>query len=77
MPHKVMVPSASGVLPSVPDTIHELSTAVTKAAKTYVFPMALTLIVVLFLLVQSRLDRRDPKLSMAPVDSKLDEMDFE
>jgi hypothetical protein len=35
-------------------------------ATTFGFPLALALLVLLFLLVQSRLDDRDPKLRTAP-----------
>ena len=31
------------------------------------FPIALLLLVALFLAVQNRIDRRDPKLALAPV----------
>jgi hypothetical protein len=33
----------------------------------FAFPVALVLIVGAFLLVQDRLDRRDPRLALAPV----------
>ena len=35
-------------------------------AQTFTFPLALAAIVLLFLLIQSRLDERDPKLRYAP-----------
>jgi len=35
-------------------------------AQTFTFPLALAAIVLLFLLIQSRLDGRDPKLRYAP-----------
>jgi hypothetical protein len=40
--------------------------AVASVAATFSFPLALALLVVLFLLVQPRLDDRDPKLRRAP-----------
>jgi hypothetical protein len=40
--------------------------AVAGVAQTFSFPLALALVVVLFLLVQPRLDDRDPKLRTAP-----------
>ena len=40
--------------------------AVASVAATFSFPMALALLVVLFLVVQPRLDDRDPKLRTAP-----------
>lgn len=38
------------------------------AAKKFAFPLLMTLAVGAFLLVQSRVDRRDPKLALAPID---------
>jgi hypothetical protein len=40
---------------------------IASAARQVAFPFALTLIVVTFLLIQNRLDRRDPKLAFAPI----------
>jgi hypothetical protein len=40
--------------------------AVEAVAKTFSFPLALAVVVVLFLLLQKRLDDRDPKLRYAP-----------
>ncbi|OGO58557.1 MAG: hypothetical protein A2V85_09980 [Chloroflexi bacterium RBG_16_72_14] len=40
--------------------------AAAAVATTFGFPLALALLVLLFLLVQSRLDDRDPKLRSAP-----------
>jgi hypothetical protein len=34
-----------------------------------VFPLALALLVAAFLLVQNRVDRKDPKLALAPISS--------
>ena len=39
----------------------------TQAAKALAFPVALTLIVLLFVAVQNRIDRKDPKLALAPI----------
>jgi uncharacterized membrane protein YtjA (UPF0391 family) len=41
--------------------------AAAEAAKQVAFPLALALVVVAFLMVQNRLDRRDPKLASAPI----------
>jgi hypothetical protein len=38
-----------------------------EAAKRLAFPLALALIVLLFVAVQNRIDRKDPKLALAPV----------
>ena len=40
--------------------------AVASVAATFSFPLALALLVVLFLVVQPRLDDHDPKLRTAP-----------
>ena len=41
--------------------------AVSAVAQTFGFPLALMLAVLIFLLIQSRLDERDPKLRRAPL----------
>jgi hypothetical protein len=41
--------------------------AVTAVAQTFGFPLALMLAVLIFLLIQGRLDERDPKLRRAPL----------
>jgi hypothetical protein len=38
-----------------------------EAAKELAFPLALALIVLLFVAIQNRIDRKDPKLALAPV----------
>ncbi len=38
-----------------------------QAAEALAFPLALALIVLLFVAVQNRIDRRDPKLALAPI----------
>jgi hypothetical protein len=52
---------AAGVGPTVQPA------AVAAVATTFGFPLALMLAVVLFLVIQSRLDGRDPKLRAAPL----------
>ena len=39
----------------------------TQAAKALAFPVALAVIVLLFVAVQNRVDRKDPKLALAPI----------
>jgi hypothetical protein len=39
----------------------------TQAAKALAFPVALALIVLLFVAVQNRIDRKDPKLALSPI----------
>jgi predicted phage tail protein len=60
--------------PPVPQTnsaigklIHALGTVASKAAKGAAFPGALAIVVFLFLTLQDRFDRSDPKLALAPV----------
>lgn len=41
--------------------------AASAVAQTFGFPLALMLAVLIFLLIQSRMDERDPKLRRAPL----------
>lgn len=41
--------------------------AATAVAQTFGFPLALMLAVLLFLMIQGRMDERDPKLRRAPL----------
>lgn len=43
--------------------------AATAVAQTFGFPLALMLAVLVFLLIQQRMDERDPKLRRAPLTS--------
>jgi hypothetical protein len=54
----------------------ELSKAAVKTANRFSFPLSLAFLVIAFLAVQGRIDRRDPKLRLAPVDSKHDLLPF-
>jgi hypothetical protein len=45
----------------------QVGDVIADAARQVAFPLALTLMVVAFLLIQNRLDRGDPKLAMAPI----------
>jgi hypothetical protein len=56
--------------------LSELSKAAVKTANRFSFPLSLALLVVAFLAIQGRIDRRDPKLRLAPVDSKHDLVSF-
>jgi len=38
-----------------------------QAAEALAFPLALAVIVLLFVAVQNRIDRKDPKLALAPI----------
>jgi uncharacterized membrane protein YtjA (UPF0391 family) len=50
-----------------PSLFGRIGGAAAEAAKQVAFPLALALVVVAFLMVQNRLDRRDPKLASAPI----------
>jgi hypothetical protein len=75
----VASPSAPGVSlvdrpagePITPRRSHQhggsLARVMTEAARQLAFPLALLLVVASFLVVQDRLDRRDPKLALAPM----------
>ena len=49
-----------------------LATLATQTVKAFAFPLLLAVLVGLYCLVQHWLDRKDPKLSMAPVHAKHD-----
>jgi len=51
----------------IPDVREAMGLVFDNAVKALAFPLALALAVAAFLLVQSRLDRREPKLALAPV----------
>jgi hypothetical protein len=59
-------PAPSGLV-SPPSVVDRIGKGAVAAAKQLGFPLVLTLIVIAFLLIQDRLDRRDPKLALAPV----------
>jgi hypothetical protein len=48
----------------------------TDAARRFAFPIGVSALAGIFLLVQGRLDRRDPKLTAAPIDSRDDVATF-
>lgn len=50
--------------------------AAVEAAKRFAFPLALTILVVAFLLIQNKIDSKDPKLAMASVDLEEDLLSF-
>ncbi|MDQ3951967.1 MAG: hypothetical protein M3279_03220, partial [Actinomycetota bacterium] len=58
-------------------TISKLARTAGEAVKTFAFPLSLTILVLVFLLIQGEIDRRDPKLAFAPVDSSKDMVYFE
>jgi hypothetical protein len=54
-----------------------LGFAAIETSRALAFPLGLSLVVAGFLLVQGYLDRRDPKLAVAPLDAKDDLVSFE
>jgi hypothetical protein len=46
------------------------------AARRFAFPLSVAVVVAAFLLVQGRIDRKDPKLATAPIDSRDDLVSF-
>ena len=47
--------------------LRTIGSTVARAVQTVGFPMVLALIVAMFVMVQNRMDRNDPKLSVAPL----------
>jgi hypothetical protein len=72
-PYPALLPQAplNGPVPSgtvgSPSLIDRIGRGAVGTAKQLGFPLALALIVVAFLLIQDRVDRRDPKLALAPI----------
>jgi hypothetical protein len=59
----------------VPRIITQAGRVAAEATKRAAFPLVLLALVILFLAVQDRIDRRDPKLAQAPVHAG-DDLDF-
>lgn len=57
--------------------LEEVGSGVTQAAQQFAFPLMLATAAAVFLLVQGRIDRNDPKLTVAPVDARDDLVHFE
>lgn len=55
----------------------QLADAAEEAAKKLAFPLGLALMVGAFLMVQGRIDRKDAKLALAPIDSEQDLLSFQ
>jgi hypothetical protein len=65
----------STIRSSAPGLLERIGEAAAVAARQLSFPLALSLIVVAFVLFQNYLDRKDPKLAVAPIAA--DVMKFE
>jgi hypothetical protein len=67
-PEPITVPDRPSPTPSdAPGLLERIGGAAAEAARQLSFPMALSLIVVAFVLFQNYLDRKDPKLAVAPI----------
>ena len=53
--------------PRRPGVLEAVRAATARAARRVAFPLALVVVVAAFLAIQGRLDRRDPKLAVAPL----------
>lgn len=60
------VPVVSSAIPQQ-GLFDRIGAVAIQAAKALAFPLALALIVLLFVMVQNRIDRKDPKLALAPI----------
>lgn len=71
---------ASGMVSTVDaagsGVIQQIGRVAAEAAQQAAFPLLLTLLVVAFLVGQNRIDSRDPKLALAPIDSDQDLLSF-
>jgi hypothetical protein len=64
--------TTTGGFPSFADLVGTAG----EAAVKFAFPLALTMMVLVFIIVQGRVDSRDPKLAMAAIDSEDDLLSF-
>ena len=56
--------------------VSQIGRVAAELAQQVAFPLALVMLVGGFLMVQNRIDRKDPKLAVAPVDSERDLLSF-
>ena len=59
-------------LPPIGDVPSVIGKVAVKSLEKPQFPLLLLVVAAVFLLVQNRVDRRDPKLASAPVDAEPD-----
>jgi hypothetical protein len=78
-PHKRQLSSASpsSAFNSGPLTLGELAKALGEAARQLAFPLGLALAVVAYLMVQGRIDAKDPKLALAALDAEEEYLSFQ
>jgi hypothetical protein len=72
----ISLSNSSLVQPPGDSVVSQIGRIAAEAAKQMAFPMLLTLLVVGFLFAQNRIDRSDPKLALAPVESDHDLLSF-
>jgi hypothetical protein len=72
----VLSSNSAFVQPPGDSLVSQVGRIAAEAAKQMAFPMLLTLLVVGFLFAQNRIDRSDPKLALAPVESDHDLLSF-
>ena len=65
--HEAAPPGPSGLLNDILERLAPVIRVVREVASAARFPMVLLIAMVLFLLLQDSIDRRDPKLALAPV----------
>lgn len=69
--------SEQGESSALARSLARLASTAGEAVQRFAFPLSLTILVLVFLLVQGEIDRRDPKLAFAPVDSSKDMVYFQ
>lgn len=66
-----------GIAKPQDDSDHRPTEEVVEALRRFAFPLTLAVLVIAFLAVQGRLDRKDPKLALAPVTSGQELLSFQ
>ena len=75
--NEIVLTSGGSSMSSIDDSvISQIGRIASEAAQQAAFPLILTMLVIAFLTVQNRIDRKDPKLALAPVDSEQDLLSF-
>jgi hypothetical protein len=70
-------PAHAPVSSETPNLLERIGRGLIDVAQRFPFPLALGASVAVFLLMQSRIDGKDPKLAAAPVDARDDLVIFE
>ena len=72
-----MAPVSALTPPPRETFLTQLADAAVEATKKLAFPLGLALMVGAFLMVQGRIDRKDAKLALAPIDAEQDLLSFQ